>query len=177
MHLLTAAYGTSRQFAATQHIGRFRGEADMGRKVKSADSVANDPTRTSAIKFVAMHSSAREEPEKAAGAAGHRRPYRSVPGALLRSIAAEFHSRRFDPRSGGVLAFYAAVAVAESRKIDKVTSNGVALTHSRSTSFHTLICGHGLDRQDRLVVESLVGSVIEWQMLAWVFTEKGCRST
>src|SRR5262249_2075566 len=138
----------------------------MGRKVKSADSVANDPTRTSAIKFVAMHSSAREEPEKAAGAAGHRRPYRSVPGALLRSIAADFHSRRFDPRSGGVLAFYAAAAVAESCKIDKVTSNGVALTHSRSTSFHTLICGHGLDRPGRLVVESLGGSGIGRRIVA-----------
>jgi hypothetical protein len=27
--LLTAAYGTSRQFAAAQHSGHFRGEADI----------------------------------------------------------------------------------------------------------------------------------------------------
>jgi putative ABC transport system substrate-binding protein len=29
LHLLTSGYGTSRQFAATQHFGRFRGEADQ----------------------------------------------------------------------------------------------------------------------------------------------------
>jgi hypothetical protein len=29
LHLLTAASGTSRQFAATQHFGRFRSEADI----------------------------------------------------------------------------------------------------------------------------------------------------
>src|SRR6516162_1171883 len=31
LHPLTAAYGTSRQFAATQHFGRFRSEADIDR--------------------------------------------------------------------------------------------------------------------------------------------------
>jgi hypothetical protein len=29
LHLLAAGYGTSRQFAATQHFGRFRSEADI----------------------------------------------------------------------------------------------------------------------------------------------------
>ena len=71
-----------------------------------------------------MHSSARREPEKAAGAAGHRsiqvRPGRSCD--------------RFDPRAGGVLAFYAAAAVTAFRKIDKITSGGVARARSNSTT-------------------------------------------
>ena len=29
VHLLTSLHGTSRQFATTQHFGRFRGEADI----------------------------------------------------------------------------------------------------------------------------------------------------
>jgi hypothetical protein len=40
---------TSRQFAATQHFGRFRGEADQGRRQIRADSVENDPSATLAM--------------------------------------------------------------------------------------------------------------------------------
>jgi hypothetical protein len=39
--------GTSRHFAATQDVGRFRTEADMNRQARPAASVANDPTATS----------------------------------------------------------------------------------------------------------------------------------
>jgi hypothetical protein len=39
--------GTSRHFAATQHFGRFWGEADINRQTKPAASVENDPKRTS----------------------------------------------------------------------------------------------------------------------------------
>jgi hypothetical protein len=45
---LMSLVGTSRQFAATQHFGRFRSEADMHRDVASTASVADDPERTSA---------------------------------------------------------------------------------------------------------------------------------
>ena len=40
--------GTSRHFAATQHVCRFQSEADMNRQVRAATSVANDPNATSA---------------------------------------------------------------------------------------------------------------------------------
>jgi Bacterial protein of unknown function (DUF899) len=39
--------GTSRHFAATQHLGRFWGEEDINRQTKPAGSVENDPERTS----------------------------------------------------------------------------------------------------------------------------------
>jgi hypothetical protein len=34
------------QFAATQHYGRFQGEADMNRQSKPAESVEDDPKQT-----------------------------------------------------------------------------------------------------------------------------------
>jgi hypothetical protein len=46
---LMSAFGPSRRFAATQHFGRFWGEADINRQTKPAGSVANDPEPTSAL--------------------------------------------------------------------------------------------------------------------------------
>ena len=37
--------GPSRHFAAMQHFGRFRSEADMDRQAKRVGSVENDPSR------------------------------------------------------------------------------------------------------------------------------------
>jgi hypothetical protein len=41
-----SACGTSHHSAATQHFGRFRGEADISRQAKPAGSVENDPSAT-----------------------------------------------------------------------------------------------------------------------------------
>jgi hypothetical protein len=43
------AFGTSRHFTAMHHFGRFLGEADMHRQAKPAESVENDPKRTSTV--------------------------------------------------------------------------------------------------------------------------------
>ena len=42
-----SAHRTSRQFAATEHIGRYLSEADMNPQAKPAGSVKNDPRATS----------------------------------------------------------------------------------------------------------------------------------
>jgi hypothetical protein len=43
-----STHGTSRQFAASQHFGRFWSKAEVGRPLEPTDSVANDPEETSA---------------------------------------------------------------------------------------------------------------------------------
>jgi hypothetical protein len=44
--LQKGANGTSRHFAATPDVGRFRTEADMNRQARPAASVASDPFST-----------------------------------------------------------------------------------------------------------------------------------
>jgi hypothetical protein len=45
------ANGTSRHFAATPDVGRFRTEADINRQARPAASVANDPHQTPASRL------------------------------------------------------------------------------------------------------------------------------
>jgi hypothetical protein len=46
LHLLTAGYGTSRQFIATHQFGRYQSEADMPESVGGVSIDENDPDRT-----------------------------------------------------------------------------------------------------------------------------------